>query len=77
MNQNENSPIFIIGGAEIYHLFLPHCTKGYLTEIHQSFTGDTFFPTLSSDWKPVQSEFHPRDEKNPYPYTFHVLERVG
>jgi dihydrofolate reductase len=73
----EPSPIFIIGGAEIFRLFLPHCTKAYITEIHHAFAGDTFFPILSADWKSVQSEFHPRDERNPYDYTFHLLARVN
>jgi dihydrofolate reductase len=71
-----SSPVFIIGGAEIFRLFLPRCTKAYITEIHHAFAGDTFFPILSADWKSVQSEFHPRDEQNPYDYTFHLLIRT-
>jgi dihydrofolate reductase len=73
---NEPTPILIIGGEEIFQLFLPYCTKAYITEIHQSFAGDTFFPLLSADWKPIQSEFHTRDERNPYDYTFYLMERT-
>jgi dihydrofolate reductase len=72
---DEPSPIFIIGGSEIFLLFLPYCTKAYVTEIHHSFTGDTFFPVFPADWKQVQSEFHTRDGRNPYDYTFQIWER--
>lgn len=41
-NQKE---IFIIGGAEIYALSLPHAHRLYLTEIKAEVAGDTYFPT--------------------------------
>lgn len=72
----EAKPVFIIGGAEIYKQALPITQKLYLTTIHQQFEADTFFPEINrQDWKIKQIENHPADEKNPYPYTFEVLER--
>jgi len=38
--------VSIIGGAEIYRLFLPIADKIHLTEIHLEPAGDTFFPAL-------------------------------
>lgn len=36
--------IFIIGGGQIYSLFLPFCTKIYMTRIQSIYECDTFFP---------------------------------
>ncbi|MCO4783289.1 MAG: dihydrofolate reductase [Candidatus Cloacimonetes bacterium] len=36
--------IMIIGGSQIYSLFLPFVTKLYITKIHANFLADVFFP---------------------------------
>lgn len=36
--------VCVVGGAEIYKLFLPLANKIILTELNKSFEGDTFFP---------------------------------
>ncbi len=41
--------MMIIGGAEIYEAFLPIASRIYLTVIHQTYAGDTVFPTV--DWR--------------------------
>jgi dihydrofolate reductase len=38
--------VFVIGGAELYAVALPHADELQLTEIDADFEGDTFFP----DW---------------------------
>lgn len=38
--------VFIIGGEEIYKIFLKHASKLYLTEILKSFQGDAYFPKI-------------------------------
>ena len=40
---------FIIGGAEIYALAMPHVSHIYLTRVHQKIDGDTYLPEI--DWK--------------------------
>lgn len=40
--------IMVVGGAEIYEAFLPLASRIYLTVIHQTYIGDTVFPTV--DW---------------------------
>ncbi len=68
--------IFIFGGEQIYKLFLPVANKLYLTKIHHSFPGDTFFPEIDTDeWKEVSATQGITDEKNPYTYYFHIYER--
>lgn len=52
--QNLNE-VFIIGGGEIYSLFLPYADELYLTLIHQSVEGDTNFPDFKDQFKCIQS----------------------
>ncbi len=53
--------VFIIGGEEIYKLFLPYCLSVYVTKFQQEFEADTFFPNLDEDlsWELV----HVSEEK--------------
>ncbi|WJE54767.1 dihydrofolate reductase [Bacillus cereus] len=68
--------IFIFGGAQIYELFLPYVNKLYITKIHHSFEGDTFFPEMNmKEWKEVFVEKGVTDEKNPYTYYYHIYEK--
>jgi dihydrofolate reductase len=38
--------VYVVGGARVYEQFLPRATRMILTEIHESYEGDTRFP----DW---------------------------
>lgn len=76
--------IMICGGASVYAQFLPLAQKLYLTYIHASFEGDTFFPEINmNEWKEVSREDHEPDDpstgsgqgKNKYKYSFVILER--
>ncbi len=63
--------IFIIGGGQIYELGLPYANKMYLTEIHESFDADAFFPAWDeSIWKEISRVPHPTDEKHKHPFDF-------
>lgn len=42
-NEYVDKDIFIIGGSEIYKIFMPQVDKFYITEIDQNFECDTFF----------------------------------
>ncbi|MDP3883086.1 MAG: dihydrofolate reductase [Candidatus Staskawiczbacteria bacterium] len=67
---------FICGGASVYKQFLPMAQKLYLTEVHATPEGDTFFPEINkADWKEMWRENHKADEKNKCDYSFIVLER--
>jgi len=73
----DNQEIFIIGGAEIYNQFLPLTQKIYLTKIHHQFNGDIFFPKLNLyEWTEVERQIFEADEKNPYKYSFVILEKT-
>jgi dihydrofolate reductase len=69
--------IFIIGGGEIYSLFLPVATQIHLTRIHHAFENtDTWFPeTNSAHWKQTSLEGPFIDAKSGLEYSFEVLVR--
>jgi dihydrofolate reductase len=69
--------VFVAGGQAIYWEALPVADRVYLTRVHASFEGDTFFPAFdASAWRVVVEERHEADEKNPHAHTFRVYERV-
>lgn len=67
--------IALVGGGEIYKLFLPRADRIELTEIHITPDGDVFAPEFpEEDWVEVAREDHPADGDTPG-YSFVTLER--
>lgn len=50
--------LFVIGGAEVYGLALPHADEMALTEIDADLDGDTFFPAFDRAAFDVADERH-------------------
>ena len=74
--QTIDQDVYIIGGAEIYKQALAKTDTIYLTRVHHTFEGDTFFPELDeNDWEMISEEKHEPDEKNKYSYSFITLKR--
>ncbi|MBO8177396.1 dihydrofolate reductase [Aeribacillus pallidus] len=72
----KNDEVFITGGAQIFQLLLPFADRLYVTRIHYSFEGDTYFPDIDwSDFRLVKREKGPKNEENPYDYEFEIYER--
>ncbi len=63
---------FIIGGGDIYALALDVTDVIELTRVHGTFPdADAFFPELNSNtWELVKEEYHPKDEKHAYAFTY-------
>ena len=74
---NGEDEAFIIGGGQIYKLALEAnlVDKIYLTKVHHSFEGDTFFPALNKDWKEISRIQNQADEKHLYNFDFITLEK--
>ena len=69
--------ISIIGGAQIYALALPRADRIYLSEIHSSPDGDTFFPEIDkAQWRETSRERHAASPKDSADFSFVVLERI-
>jgi dihydrofolate reductase len=76
MATTDDEKIFIIGGAHLYRTALPCVNRLYITRIHHTFgDADTFFPDIDwTNWKQLDAEKHPSDEKHAYDYTFETYE---
>ena len=69
--------VMIIGGASLYAQALPRADRLYLTYVHGRFAGDAHFPVFdTTQWREVRREDHPADDKNPWPYSFVILDRL-
>ena len=69
-----DSQIFIIGGGEIYKLGMKIADKIELTRVNSSFEADTFFPEIpSDDWKLISEEFHLKDEKHKFDFSYQTF----
>jgi dihydrofolate reductase len=73
------SPLMVIGGAEIYRLCLPLSRRIHLTLVHaQIADGDTFFTDWRKpEWRESSRERHEGDAKNAYAHSFITLDRVA
>jgi dihydrofolate reductase len=70
-----DSEIFVIGGAEIYALFLPIADRVLATEIKRQYEGDTYFPELEKGiWRETAREDR-EDAALGLRYGFVTLER--
>ncbi len=66
-----NEDTFVIGGGEIYNQSIKIADKIDITKVHHSFEADTFFPEIDLNiWQLSFEEFHPKDGKHKYDFTF-------
>ena len=68
--------VFVIGGGEIYKQSIEIADKLEVTRVHHTFEADTFFPEIDLEkWKLDFEEFHPKDEKHNFDFTFLTYTR--
>jgi dihydrofolate reductase len=68
--------VMIIGGAEVYAVFLPIAHRIHVTRIEDDVLGDTRFPTYDpSAWRLVTEHEEPADDRNAHTMTFQTWER--
>lgn len=67
---------FIIGGGEIYRLFMDLCDRIELTRLHHDFDADVYFPEIDmSKWKEINREDIAATNEQPYNYSFITYEK--
>ncbi|MBW7454424.1 dihydrofolate reductase [Paenibacillus sepulcri] len=75
-NANSGEELVIMGGAEVYKLFLPYADKLLLTEVDAEVEGDAYFPAINEvEWELTGSEPFQRDEKNAYDFCIRTYIR--
>lgn len=73
----DEEEVFIIGGAQVYNQAIERADRIYLTEVHTSVEGDTYFLEFDRNhWKETNRESFDADEKNDFSFSFVVLEKI-
>jgi dihydrofolate reductase len=68
--------ISIIGGGEIYKQAMPLADIIFMTRVHTSIDGDTYFPEIHTNyWTLIEKNDFLKDEKHAYDYSFEKWER--
>ena len=74
--ESDAKEIFIIGGGEIFKQTIDIVSRIYLTRVHATLEGDTFYPEINKDkWSLTDQQSFPADEMNNYAYTFEVWDK--
>ena len=68
--------ITVIGGVEVFDLFMPYATRIELTEVHEHTGGEVIMTYPGTDWTETAREHRPADGKWPA-HSFVTLERCG
>ena len=70
--------VSIIGGADIFRLFLPHAAEIELTEVHADVEGDTMMPPFDlAAWTEAAREDHPAEGATPAFSFVRLVRRPG
>jgi len=71
----DDDDVSVIGGAEIFALFLDWADKIELTEVHADVEGDAIVPAPDpAVWREVDRQWHPAEDDAPA-FSFVTLER--
>lgn len=74
--KDSTQDIMIIGGRSLYQAAFPAIDTLYLTIIEHEFMGDCTFPTFDpQNWTCVEQAYHPKTQRNPYPFYTRILNR--
>ncbi|GGD63646.1 dihydrofolate reductase [Paenibacillus nasutitermitis] len=75
-NTNPNEELVVMGGEEVYKLFLPFADKLLLTEVEAVVEGDAYFPAFDENhWQLMDSEPYKQDDKNAYDFCIRTYIR--
>jgi dihydrofolate reductase len=73
---NGEDELFIIGGGKIYEQTQDLWDKLYLTKVDLKTNGDVYFPYIDiNEWQITSTEYHKKDEKNEFNYSFETYIR--
>ena len=68
--------VFVLGGQAIYEVAFPRADCLYITIVHATIKGDTYFPTCNLDeWRLVEDDRHEADERHAHAFSFRQYAR--
>ena len=77
MNNMPEQEIFIIGGAEIYRLFLRYVDRLYITTVKAKIAADAFFPHWEQKkFKCISTRFYKKSQDNDYDFNYRIWDRT-
>lgn len=69
--------IAVIGGGEIYRMFLPLAARVYRTDVDLDVAGDTYFPALPAiDWQETSAQVHTQGPNDSAAFTLRTFDRL-
>ncbi len=75
-DKHPDEELYVIGGGVVFKETMPIADRLYVTYIHGSFEGDTYFPEINEDeWELTSESFVEADEDHAYSMTFAVYDR--
>jgi dihydrofolate reductase len=74
-NKENYKELMVIGGGQVYEMALPLANKIWLTRVHTTIDGDTFFPSLGTAWEKQSTEINHADEKHAFDFDFECWQR--
>jgi dihydrofolate reductase len=70
--------VMVIGGADLFRLFLPSAGRVHLTRVHAQVAGDVHWTELDARaWRVIEREEFPADDRHAHAMSFEVWERAG
>lgn len=81
MFEEGDEDVYIIGGSEIYAMFMSHATKLLITRVNTmpmlNYQADTFFPAISDkEWRVQPGSTHAQGPKDALSMMFHEYVRI-
>lgn len=68
--------VHIIGGGEIYRLFLSDADMLHITEVHAEVDGNVTFPEVDfSDWELLHKDVYAANDRNQYAFEIREYQR--
>ena len=69
--------VMVIGGADLFRLFVPRAGRVHLTRVHAKVEGNVMWAALDDrEWRVVEREEFSADALHAHAMTFEVLERA-
>ena len=66
----ERGDVMVVGGGQVYRLFMDRASVVERTVVHAQVQGDTTFPSLDEGWTKASFEAHDADERHAHAFTF-------
>ncbi len=73
----EDLEVCVIGGANVFEQMMGRATRIYLTQVHATVEGDTYFPEIDpAVWQVSSSEEFPQGEGDDYAFTLKTYDKI-